>query len=224
MRLEFRHFSTVILGGFAPLQVNSEYLYKNEIVPSDLSLKTNEVSEEDFSQIQYNNDIIITTETGKITIGSDIHPKKEDEITKQITEIAINYINCNPQKYTSIGLNPKIHYILDSIDNGKNILSQLFLRQYNWMNDKDIKSIIPNVKLMIEYGTRILNLSISLARFQKLVDIEPVILFEGNYHYNINEHSVKLSSDYARDIISNCHEIIKEFTDFIQHKLLGEFQ
>jgi hypothetical protein len=201
-----------------PNLVTAEFLKLSGIIPTDWQLAQEPVNTDRISQLLFTNGVSIVAEPNRIMFGENIGER--DITTLTVATIAQKYLNIfKLAKYSAIGINIRSYSPQASIQNATQYINHQLLADGSWQN-YGTTPVQAALKLVYTLPNRQLNLDIAAAGIQfGDREITPVILFSGNFSYNLAtaEASNNLATasqtltDWQIDLSAYCELITDRF-------------
>ena len=164
-----------------PSIVNLDFLKYSNIISSDWELARTPVYTKNLTQLVFQNGIAIVAQPNRIVFAEAIDTKIQE---LNVSQLAAKYIEKLPNvEYQAVGINPKGFVITES-NAANNYLLNNLLASGEWreFGKTPVKAAI---QLAYTLERSQLNLTINEGLLKVSEDSVPVILFSGNFNYNI---------------------------------------
>ncbi|WP_013334496.1 hypothetical protein [Gloeothece verrucosa] len=203
-----------------PTILNPDFLKYSGVIPTEWELARPPVYTNQVVQIIFQNGISIAAQADRIMFLEAIGTK--DLNTIEVADVARKYIQTLPNaEYQAVGINLRsyVGYENDA-DAAYEYICNTLLSSGKWQGFGQTP-----VKASINYfytlGRRQLNLSVNEATLQFPEQAPlPVVLFSGNFSYELPESEPKTRIEDISQIISNWREDLDAYTDLINQGFL----
>lgn len=203
-----------------PNLVTAEFLKLSGIIPPDWQLARQPLNTDKISQLLFTNGVSINAEPNRIMFGETIGDKNINTLT--IAQIAENYLNIfKLAQYQAIGINIRSYSPqVNSIAATQYINHQL-LSDGSWQN-YGTAPIQAALNILYTLKGRQLNLEIAAAGIQfSEQEITPVILFSGNFSYNLTASENSNNLGAADSILANWQTDLSAYCELITDRFLA---
>ena len=204
-----------------PTILTADFLKYSGITPSDWELARQPVLTNNVSQIIFTNGISIVAETNRVIFIEQVVDKSADAIA--IPLLARKYVETLPNaEYQAVGLNPRGYASFDaSEDAARNYLSKTLLAPGAWqeIGTAPARATI-NYVYTLERGQ--FNLSVNEAAMRQADETTtPIVLFSGNFSYEIASNSKAEQLNNLYKALSNWQADLDTYTDIVNNKFLA---
>ena len=202
-----------------PNLVTADFLKLSGIVPLDWQLASEPIHRELVSQLLFTNGVRIIAEPNRIIFDENIGDR--DINTLAVATVARKYIEIfKLAKYAAIGINIRSHSPQAQIETATAYINHQLLNPGAWQN-YGTTPVRASVSLAYTLPGRELNLEITAAGIQSgSSEITPVILFSGNFSYNLAALEVGESSGAASQILTNWQTDLSTYCELITDRFL----
>ena len=215
--LEIQELAIVITAkNYDPSLLNPNFLKYSGIVPEDWELARQPVVSNRASQIVFNNGIYIAAQPNRLMFVEALN-NKEDKTEARIPQLARKYIEIlRTIEYQALGINFR----------GYSTVTNTTVEENNYLIDKLIqpgewqqcgtKPVKAGLNLLFSYDDKQLNVSVNEAGL-KLPESEqvPVVLYSGNFHYDLNGKKPENVLPSLNSIIDNWQQDLEIYTDVV---------
>ena len=215
--LEIQELAIVITAkNYDPSLLNPNFLKYSGIIPEDWELARQPVVSNRASQIVFNNGIYIAAQPNRLMFVEALN-NKEDKTEARIPQLARKYIEIlRTIEYQALGINFR----------GYSTVTNTTVEENNYLIDKLIqpgewqqcgtKPVKAGLNLLFSYDDKQLNVSVNEAGL-KLPESEqvPVVLYSGNFHYDISEKEPENVLPSLNSIIDNWQQDLEIYTDVV---------
>jgi hypothetical protein len=201
-----------------PNLVTAEFLKLSGIVPLDWQLAREPINNDNISQLLFTNGVRIVAEPNRIMFGENIGDR--DISTLTVATIAQKYSDIfKLAKYSAISINIRSYSPQANILAATQYINHQLLAAGSWQN-YGTTPVQAALNLVYSLEGRQLNLDIAAAGMQFAEqEIIPVILFSGNFSYNLTTSEVgdnlaavsQILSDWQTDLSAYCELITDRF-------------
>ena len=204
-----------------PTILTVDFLRYSGIIPSDWELARQPVLTNSAAQVIFTNGISIVAETNRIIFIEQVTDKNPNEIA--IPLVARKYVEILPNaEYQAIGLNPRGYASFEtSEDAARNYLSKTLLAPGAWqeIGTAPVRATI-NYIYNLERGQ--FNLSVSEAAMRQTDETTtPIVLFSGNFSYEIASNSKAEQLKNLYQALNNWQADLETYTDIVNNKFLA---
>ncbi len=200
--------------------VTAEFLKLSGIIPLDWQLAREPINNDRSSRLLFTNGISINAEANRIMFGEVIGEKDLNTLT--VATVAQNYLNIfKLAQYQAIGINirsysPQTHSLAAT-----QYINHQLLADGSWQNYGNAP-IQAALNLVYTLDGRQLNLDINAAQIQfSEQEITPVILFSGNFGYNLTAPEVGNNLAAVSHILANWQIDLATYRELITDRFLG---
>jgi hypothetical protein len=204
-----------------PIVLTPEFLKYSSIVPAEWELARQPMCTQQGSQVTFTNGISIVAQPQRVMFAEAIDGKVAAEVA--IPSIARKYVQTLPNlDYQAIGLNPRGYITFDSEPGAAHkYISEKLLSAGEWqeVGTAPVRATI-NLAYTLERG--VFNLSVNEAALRQPDEtITPLVLFSGNFSYDIagKNGEEKLTSLYQA--IENWQADVDSYKNIINTKFLA---
>ena len=215
--LEIQELAIVITAkNYDPSLLNPNFLKYSGIIPEDWELARQPVVSNRGSQIVFNNGIYIAAQPNRLMFVEAMNDK-EDFSTARIPELAHRYIEIlRTIKYQAVGINFRgYNTCTNTTVETNNYLIDNFIQPGAWQEcgNKPVKA---GLNLAFDYEEKQLSLSINEAGL-KMPESEqvPVILFSGNFNYDLSNEAVDAVLPKINSIVTNWQQDLAIYTEVV---------
>ncbi len=203
-----------------PSLVTAEFLKLSGIIPTDWQLAREPINNDRVSQVLFTNGMNIVAEPNRIMLGENIGDRDINTLT--VATIAQKYISIfKLAKYSAIGINIRSYSPQASIQNATQYINQQLLVDGSWQN-YGTASVRAALNLVYTLPGRELNLDIAAAGIQFTEqEVIPVILFSGNFSYNLFSSESRDSLGEASQILTNWQTDLSAYCELITDRFLN---
>jgi hypothetical protein len=204
-----------------PTILTVDFLKYSGIIPSDWELSRQPVLTNSASQVVFTNGVSIVAETNRVIFIEAVADKSADAIA--IPQIAHKYVETLPNaEYQAIGLNPRGYASFDaSEDAARNYLSKTLLAPGAWqeIGTAPARATV-NYVYTLERGQ--FNLSVNEAALRQSDETtKPIVLFSGNFSYEIASNSKDEQLKNLYKALGNWQADLDTYTDIVNSKFLA---
>jgi len=205
-----------------PIILTADFLKYSGIIPSDWELARQPVLTNNAAQVIFTNGVSIVAETNRVIFIEEV--AGIDARESAIPQIARKYVETLPNaEYQAIGLNPRGYASFDANkDAARNYLSQTLLAPGAWLEvgTSPVRATI-NYVYTLERGQ--LNLSVSEAAIRQSDEtITPIVLFSGNFSYDIASNSKEEQLKNLYQALGNWQADLETYADIVNNKFLAQ--
>jgi hypothetical protein len=203
-----------------PNLVTAEFLKLSGIIPADWELARQPVNNDRISQLLFTNGVSIVAEPNRIMFGETIGDKNINALT--VATIASKYLDIfKLAQYQAIGINIRGFSPQPNPLAATQYINHQLLSDGSWQN-YGTAPIQAALNLVYTLAGRQLNLEVAAARLQvSESEIMPVILFSGNFSYNLNIPEIGNSLTAASRILANWQTDISAYYELITERFLN---
>ncbi|MGL5881502.1 MAG: hypothetical protein ACRC2V_27545 [Xenococcaceae cyanobacterium] len=212
----------VTASNYDPNLINPGFLTYSGIVPSEWELTKQPVISNRVSQLVYNNGVNIIAYPNRIMFVEALTTKSPEvaespSVINRYTETLRNI------DYTAVGINFRSYITCNEHTISDNqYVSKNFLLQGDWL--KSGKSPVKaGISLMYEFEDNSLYLNINEATLQLPESQQvPVVLFTGNFNYDLEAESGSQKLDKLQKIFTNWHTDLENYLDVVNNFLKAD--
>lgn len=191
------------------------FLQSSGIVPSDWTVASEPIVNNQVVQIVYSNGVNIVGQANRCLFAENLENKAES--ASETPQVAKNYIKALPNlDYQAIGINLRGYIKLGSEpDKTRQEFFAGLLVDGSWQQ-KGTKDMEAELNLNYTFGDKRLTLNVNngLLR-QPETEALPIILFSGNFSYNLSEQPQENRVEKIQEIITNWQSDLQLFKDVI---------
>jgi len=209
-----------------PNLVTAEFLKLSAIVPLDWQLAREPINNDNISELLFTNGVRIVAEPNRIMFGENIGDR--DISTLTVATIAQKYSDIfKLAKYSAVGINIRSYSPQANLLAATQYINHQLLADGSWQN-YGVAPVQAALNLVYSLEGRQLNLDIAAAGMQfavgeatlkELQEITPVVLFSGNFRYNLITSEVgdnlaavsQILRDWQTDLSAYCELITDRF-------------
>jgi hypothetical protein len=202
-----------------PNLVTVEFLKLSGIIPADWELARQPINNERISKLLFTNGISIVAEPNRIMFGEIILDKDLNTLT--VATIAQKYLSIfKLAQYQAVGIN--IRGFCPQLDapTATQYINHQLLSDGSWQN-YGIAPIQAALNIVYTLEGRQLNLEVAAAQIQvSETEVEPIILFSGNFGYNLAAPEDGNSLDTVSSILANWQMDLSAYYELIAKRFL----
>jgi hypothetical protein len=202
-----------------PNLVTAEFLKLSGIIPTDWQLAREPINNERVSQLLFTNGVSIVAEPNRIMFGEIIGER--DINTLMIATIAQKYLDIfKLAQYSAIGINIRSYSPQATALAATQYINHQLLASGSWQN-YGTAPVQAALKLVYTLVGRQLNLEVAAAGMQFAEsDVTPVVLFSGNFSYNLATPEVSENLAAASQVLSNWQTDLSAYCELITDRFL----
>jgi hypothetical protein len=205
--LEIIEFAIVIAApNYDPTLLNPSFLAGSGIIPGDWEIARQPIVSQRVSQVVYNNGINLVAQPNRLILVEALEDKTEQAVS--IPSIACRYIESMPNlQYQAAGINFRGYVPFSGeASKARNYLFGNVLASGSWQ-EMGTSPVQANLNFLYTFDAKRLALNINEAALQ-LPEQEklPVILFNGNFEYELKAEDTSDRRSELHKIINNWHE------------------
>jgi hypothetical protein len=203
-----------------PNLVTAEFLKLSGIIPTDWQLDREPVSTDRISQLLFTNSVRIVAEPNRIMFGENIGER--DINTLSVAQVARQYTEIfKLAKYSAIGINIRSYSPQANILAATQYLNHQLLADGSWQN-YGTAPVQAALNLVYSLEGRQLNLDIGAAGIQFAEqEITPVILFSGNFSYNLASSELGETAAAVSQVLTNWQTDLSAYCELITDRFLS---
>ncbi len=203
-----------------PNLVTAEFLQLSGIVPLDWQLAREPINNDRVSQLLFTNGVSIVAEPNRIMFGENIGDRDINTLT--VATIAHKYVSIfKLAKHSAIGINIRSYSPQASIQNATQYINHQLLADGAWQN-YGVAPVRAALKLVYTLPDRELNLDIEAAGMQfNDAEITPVIMFSGNFIYNLSNAASGDSLSATSQVLTNWQTDLSAYCELITDRFLS---
>jgi hypothetical protein len=202
-----------------PSVINLEFLKYSGIVPMDWELARAPIATNQVSQIVFTNGVAVAAQTDRIMFLEAINNKADTEIL--VAGVAQKYTAVMQRmEYQAVGINLRGYVEQDNEDAPREYLTKTLLAPGSWQEfGQDPVRATLNLAYTLPEGK--LSISVNDATLQlPEEESKPVILFSGNFSYDMSELDDIAKAEKMNHLIGNWQSDVDSFRDLINTKFL----
>jgi hypothetical protein len=203
-----------------PNLVTAEFLKLSGIIPADWQLAQEPVNTDRISQLLFTNSVSIVAEPNRIMFGENIGDR--DISTLTVAQVAHKYTEIfKLAKYSAIGINIRSYSPQASIQSATQYINHQLLADGSWQN-YGTTPVQAALSLTYNLPNRQLNLDITAAGMQfGQAEITPVILFSGNFRYNLADAELGETAAAVGRVLTNWQTDLSAYCELITDRFLS---
>jgi hypothetical protein len=203
-----------------PNLVTAEFLKLSGIVPLDWQLAREPINNDNISELLFTNGVRIVAEPNRIMFGENIGDR--DISTLTVAMIAQKYSDIfKLAKYSAIGINIRSYSPQANLLAATQYINHQLLADGSWQN-YGIAPVQAALNLVYSLEGRQLNLDIAAAGMQFAEqEITPVVLFSGNFRYNLTTSEVGDNLAAVSQILSGWQTDLSAYCELITDRFLS---
>jgi hypothetical protein len=202
-----------------PNLVTAEFLKLSGIIPLDWQLAREPINNDKISQLLFTNGVSIVAEPNRIMFGENIGDKDINTLT--VATIAQKYLDIfKLAKYSAIGINIRSYSPQSTIGSATEYINQQLLGNGNWQK-YGTAPVQAALNLVYTLEGRQLNLDVAAAGIQFAEqEITPVILFSGNFSYNLATSETASNLAAASQVLAKWQTDLSAYCELITDRFL----
>ena len=203
-----------------PNLVTAEFLKLSGIIPADWQLAQEPVNTERISQLLFTNSVSIVAEPNRIMFGENIGERDINNLA--VASIAHKYTEIfKLAKYSAIGINIRSYSPQASIQSATQYINHQLLAEGSWQN-YGTAPVRAALNLVYTLPNRQLNLDVAAAGMQfAQTEITPVILFSGNFSYNLAAAELGETAAATERILTNWQTDLSAYCELITDRFIS---
>jgi hypothetical protein len=202
-----------------PNLVTAEFLKLSGIIPLDWQLAREPLNNDKISQLLFTNGVSIVAEPNRIMFGENIGDKDINTLT--VATIAQKYLDIfKLAQYSAIGINIRSYSPQSTIGSATEYINQQLLGNGNWQK-YGTAPVQAALNLVYTLEGRQLNLDVAAAGIQFAEqEITPVILFSGNFSYNLATSETASNLGAASQVLAKWQTDLSAYCELITDRFL----
>ena len=202
-----------------PNLVTAEFLKLSGIIPLDWQLAREPLNNDKISQLLFTNGVSIVAEPNRIMFGENIGDKDINTLT--VATIATKYLDIfKLAQYSAIGINIRSYSPQSTIGSATEYINQQLLGNGNWQK-YGTAPVQAALNLVYTLEGRQLNLDVAAAGIQIAEqEITPVILFSGNFSYNLTTPEPDRNLAAASQVLAKWQTDLSAYCELITDRFL----
>jgi hypothetical protein len=202
-----------------PNLVTAEFLKLSGIIPLDWQLAREPLNNDKISQLLFTNGVSIVAEPNRIMFGENIGDKDINTLT--VATIATKYLDIfKLAQYSAIGINIRSYSPQSTIQSATEYINQQLLGNGNWQK-YGTAPVQAALNLVYTLEGRQLNLDVAAAGIQFAEqEITPVILFSGNFSYNLATSETASNLGAASQVLAKWQTDLSAYCELITDRFL----
>jgi hypothetical protein len=202
-----------------PNLVTAEFLKLSGIIPLDWQLAREPINNDKISQLLFTNGVSIVAEPNRIMFGENIGDQDINTLT--VATIAQKYLDIfKLAKYSAIGINIRSYSPQPTIQSATEYINQQLLGNGNWQK-YGTAPVQAALNLVYTLAGRQLNLDVAAAGIQFAEqEITPVILFSGNFSYNLAPSETTNNLAAAHQVLATWQTDLSAYCELITDRFL----
>jgi hypothetical protein len=202
-----------------PNLVTAEFLKLSGIIPLDWQLAREPINNDNLSQLLFTNGVSIVAESNRIMFGENIGDKDINTLT--VATIAQRYLDIfKLAQYSAIGINIRSYSPQSTIQSATEYINQQLLCNGNWQK-YGTAPVQAALNLVYTLTGRQLNLDVAAAGIQFAEqEITPVILFSGNFSYNLTTPEPANNLASANQVLATWQNDLSAYCELITDRFL----
>jgi hypothetical protein len=202
-----------------PNLVTAEFLKLSGIIPLNWQLAREPINNDNFSQLLFTNGVSIVAEPNRIMFGENIGDKDINSLT--VATIATKYLDIfKLAQYSAIGINIRSYSPQTNLQTATNYINQQLLGNGSWQN-YGIAPVQSSFNVVYTLAGRQLNLDVTAAGIQFAEqEVTPVILFSGNFSYNLATSELDNSLAAASQVLASWQNDVSAYCELITDRFL----
>lgn len=208
-----QHSIVLSASGHNPTLINPDFLRINEIVPEEWAIGGPVITTPAFSQVQYNNGVVIIVEQNKFQITMSGHTPSALPLSK----ISQRYIQTLPHiPYDAVGINFTYTY---PMDDSNEYIKDRFLREGEWNSESsslyaagiNLVFHLEGVKLTFSINSGIRAQNGASPEGERANQKEMAVISNANFHRDCDQHHKNESA------LANLERIEEDWERFRQN-------
>jgi hypothetical protein len=203
-----------------PNIITVEFLKLSGIIPIEWQLAREPINTEYHSRLLFTNGVSIAAEPNRIMFGETIGDKDLNTLT--IASIAQKYLNIfKLAQYQAVGINIRSHSLQPDPHAATQYINHQLLNDGSWQN-YGTAPIQASLNVVYTLPGRQLNLEIAAAQIQLTErEITPIILFTGNFEYNLTTSETSKDLVAISQILGNWQTDLSTYHELISERFLN---
>jgi hypothetical protein len=202
-----------------PTILNESFLKQTGIVPSDWKLARDPIYTDRVAQIVFENGFSIAAQPDRVMFLEAIGDK--DIATVRAGEVAQKYVSTlKLANYQAVGINFRSYVAHNSPADAQAYINTQLLSEGSWqqLGEDNVRA---SLNLVYNLSERQLSLSINEASIQfPEREATPVVLFAGNFSYDISKAAEGEKTDRIAQIIGNWQQDLHTYTGSIEERFM----
>jgi hypothetical protein len=203
-----------------PNLVTVEFLKLSGIITADWELARQPINNERISKLLFTNGISIVAEPNRIMFGEIIGDKDLNTLT--VATVAQKYLNIfKLAQYQAVGINIRGFCPQANPQAATQYINHQLLSDGSWQN-YGTAPIQAALNLVYTLEGRQLNLEVAAAQIQvSETEVEPIILFSGNFGYDLATPESGNNLDAVSSILANWQMDLSAYYELIAERFLA---
>lgn len=203
-----------------PPNLLRKFLLDKGIIPGDWQLASQPAYTSASLEIIFTNGVTFIAQAQRIVLIETIEGKTNNQVL--IPEIALKYVESLPNlDYYAVGINPKGHVNFGSKkDAAREYIDQTLLHSGPWQDFGKTK-VRSSLNFIYTLENCFLNLSVNEAALRLLDEtIVPIVLFSGNFDYDISNQDDDLRLQCLVQFLENWQHLLEIYQDLVNTRFL----
>ncbi len=203
-----------------PTILNEDFLTQTGIIPSDWKIAREPIYNDRVGQIVFENGFSIVAQPDRVMFLEAVGDKAIDSISAG--EVAQKYVaTLKLADYQAVGINFRSYVAYNSPEAASDYINTQLLAGGSWQQYGT--GVRAALNLVYDLSERQLNLSINDASIQFPEQLAtPVVLFAGNFSYDVSKISTGDRVTKIAGLISNWQQDLSEYTALITERFISE--
>ncbi|MDJ0598834.1 MAG: hypothetical protein QNJ37_08355 [Crocosphaera sp.] len=214
--LEVQELAIVIIAqNYDPSLLNPSLLIGSGIIEKDWKLLREPIVNNNGSQLLFENGITLVGQPGRLTLVEAIGRKASTET--ELENLSRRYVDLLPEiDYQSVGLNFRGYIKFEEPEEARKQFFKTLLAPGDWQS-MGTAPVQAGLNLAYTFEEKQLNLSINEAKLNLRESEEiPVMLFTGNFNYELKSNSAKERQQQLKKIIEDWQTDLDIYTKVVK--------
>lgn len=202
-----------------PSILNPEFLKYSGIIPTEWEFAGKPMLSSNFTRVSFKNGVSIVGEPNRVIFAEAIADKTTATVSS--AKVAQKYVQTLPNMdFQAVGINPRGFVAFKEIDAARKFITENLLSAGAWKEEGEVP-MQASLNLVYRLQNTPVALSITQAELRQKDKIIPIVIFSGNFSYQVTGNNAEEKLGFINRSVENWFNDVTRFSDLINNKFLA---
>ena len=203
----------------SPSILNPDFLKYSGIIPAEWEFAGKPIFSSNLTRVSFKNGVSIVGEPNRVIFAEPIADKTT--ATVSIANIAQKYVQALPNMdFQAVGINPRGFVAFKEVDAARKFITENLLSTGAWKEEGEAP-MQASLNLVYKLQNTPFALNITQAELRQQDKIIPIVIFSGNFSYQVTSNNTEEKLGSIDRVIENWFTDITTFSNLINNKFLS---
>ena len=210
----------IIAKNQSPSILNPDFLKYSGIIPAEWEFAGKPIFSNTLTRVNFKNGFSIVGEANRVMFAESIADKTT--ATVSAANIAQKYVQALPNMdFQAVGMTPRGFVAFKEVDAARKFITENLLATGAWKEEGE-EPMQASLNLVYKLKNTPFALNITQAQWRQKDKIIPIVIFSGNFNYQVIGSSAQEKLGFINQVLENWFADITTFSDLINNKFLAD--